>query len=229
MKRKKEIVLAIFMLIIFIHISKPILAIRGRSPSVCRVPVVNGICCEQYLSCMQFDWGACIGGIPIIGNLCHEECGASPECDGLEPGEADDKTTCCSGCYFTDVTGDGKVRVDDVLAVSQAFGSNEGDERYDPNLDVNNDGKIRVDDTLAVALKFGADCFQTIGSQTAMAEEITETVIEEPITTTIQKGISSGRRISLDLTIDNILITITVTVIIVIIIYGGFKFFTGRS
>jgi len=54
-----------------------------------------------------------------------------------------------------DVNGDGKVRVDDVLAIVLAFGSNCGDPEYDPNLDINGDCKIRVDDVLIAALHFG--------------------------------------------------------------------------
>jgi len=54
-----------------------------------------------------------------------------------------------------DVNGDGKVRVDDVLSIALAFGSNYGDPEYNPNLDINYDGKIRVDDVLTAALNFG--------------------------------------------------------------------------
>jgi len=54
-----------------------------------------------------------------------------------------------------DVNGDGRVRVDDVLAVALAFGSNCGDPNYDPNLDVNGNCKIRVDDILITAIHFG--------------------------------------------------------------------------
>ena len=54
-----------------------------------------------------------------------------------------------------DVTGDGKVRVDDVYAVAKAFGSQPGDPRWNPKADINGDGRIRVDDVLAVALHFG--------------------------------------------------------------------------
>ena len=56
---------------------------------------------------------------------------------------------------FGDVNGDGKVRVDDVLAVALAFGMNEGDEGWDPRVDLNGDGKVRVDDVLIVAQAFG--------------------------------------------------------------------------
>jgi hypothetical protein len=54
-----------------------------------------------------------------------------------------------------DVNGDGKVRIDDILAVSQAFGSNVGDSRYRANLDINSDQKTRVDDVLLAAQHFG--------------------------------------------------------------------------
>jgi len=57
--------------------------------------------------------------------------------------------------FVGDVNGDGKVRVDDVLAVATAFGGNHGGPKYNPNLDVNDDLKIRVDDVLAVATHFG--------------------------------------------------------------------------
>jgi hypothetical protein len=54
-----------------------------------------------------------------------------------------------------DVNGDRKVRVDDILAVATAFGSNWGEPKYGPNLDINDDRKIRVDDVLAAATNFG--------------------------------------------------------------------------
>jgi len=54
-----------------------------------------------------------------------------------------------------DVNGDRKVRIDDILAVATAFGSNWGEPKYSPNLDINDDRKIRVDDVLAAALHFG--------------------------------------------------------------------------
>jgi hypothetical protein len=54
-----------------------------------------------------------------------------------------------------DVNGDRKVRIDDVLAVATAFGSNRGDPKYQENLDITNDAKIRIDDVLIAALNFG--------------------------------------------------------------------------
>ena len=64
--------------------------------------------------------------------------------------------------FVGDVNKDGKTRVDDILAVALAFGTNCGgppNEKgyyYEPDLDVTNDVKIRVDDILATALNFGA-------------------------------------------------------------------------
>jgi hypothetical protein len=57
-----------------------------------------------------------------------------------------------------DLNGDGRVRVDDVLIVTNAFGSEPGHPRWNPNADVNGDGRIRVDDVLLVAMNFGKDC-----------------------------------------------------------------------
>jgi parallel beta-helix repeat protein len=54
-----------------------------------------------------------------------------------------------------DVNGDGRVRVDDVLAVALAYGSNFGEPRYNANCDINDDLKIRIDDVLAAAQHFG--------------------------------------------------------------------------
>jgi hypothetical protein len=54
-----------------------------------------------------------------------------------------------------DVNGDGKVRIDDILAVTQAYGSQPGDPRWNPYTDINGDGRIRVDDVLLAALNFG--------------------------------------------------------------------------
>ena len=63
--------------------------------------------------------------------------------------------------FVGDVNGDGKVRIDDVLAVAQRFGTDHGGSPnsngyyYDANCDVNDDLKIRIDDVLAVAQHFG--------------------------------------------------------------------------
>jgi len=54
-----------------------------------------------------------------------------------------------------DLNGDGKVRIDDILAVAQAFGSQPGDPRWNPYADINGDGKIRVDDVFLAAQNFG--------------------------------------------------------------------------
>jgi len=56
-----------------------------------------------------------------------------------------------------DMNGDRKVRVDDVLAVALAFGSEPGDPQWHPYADLNGDGKIRVDDVLIAAGEFGKE------------------------------------------------------------------------
>jgi parallel beta-helix repeat protein len=76
------------------------------------------------------------------------------------PGETDTTDNNMTGgmvlvTLVGDVNGDRKVRVDDILAVATAFGSNWGEPKYSPNLDINDDRKIRVDDVLAAAQHFG--------------------------------------------------------------------------
>ncbi|MDH5450323.1 MAG: hypothetical protein OEX77_05390 [Candidatus Bathyarchaeota archaeon] len=52
---------------------------------------------------------------------------------------------------------DGRVRVDNILAIALAFGSDYGDPRYEPIIDINGDGKIRTDDMLIAATNFGKE------------------------------------------------------------------------
>jgi len=54
-----------------------------------------------------------------------------------------------------DTNNDGKVRVDDILAIAMGFGKDYGQPGFDPNSDVNCDLRIRVDDMLATAPNFG--------------------------------------------------------------------------
>ncbi len=59
--------------------------------AVCRVPIIEGVCCEQYTSCIQFDWGACVGGMPIIGGNCFcfepsRACSVKTSCSAGETG-----------------------------------------------------------------------------------------------------------------------------------------------
>ena len=61
------------------------------------------------------------------------------------------------GFILGDVNRDGRVRVDDILAIALAFGSDYGDPRYGPHLDVNGDLKIRIDDVLIAAENFGRE------------------------------------------------------------------------
>ncbi len=76
--------------------------------------------------------------------------------------------------YFNP-THDGKNRVDDILAVVQHFGLNQGDPGYSTNYDRTYlgpnlwnlgppDGHIRVADILAEIKQFGHDCPQTRGA-----------------------------------------------------------------
>ncbi|MEM3464252.1 MAG: hypothetical protein QXL91_05250 [Candidatus Bathyarchaeia archaeon] len=55
-----------------------------------------------------------------------------------------------------DVTGDGKVGVDDIVTVAQHFGSTpDNDPYWNPLYDVNDDYRVGVDDAVLVAQHFG--------------------------------------------------------------------------
>lgn len=54
-----------------------------------------------------------------------------------------------------DVNRDGKVRIDDILAIALAFGSDHDDLAYRSLMDITGDGKIRIDDILAAVANFG--------------------------------------------------------------------------
>lgn len=56
---------------------------------------------------------------------------------------------------YGDVNGDGAVNILDVILVSEAFGTSQGDPDYDPSSDLNQDGRINVLDTILVAKNFG--------------------------------------------------------------------------
>jgi hypothetical protein len=54
-----------------------------------------------------------------------------------------------------DVTGDGYVGIDDIIAVSTHFGIQPSDPNWDPIFDINKDGYVGIDDIVEVAEHFG--------------------------------------------------------------------------
>ena len=54
-----------------------------------------------------------------------------------------------------DVTGDGYVGIDDIVAVAEHFGTTPGDPNWNPIYDINNDNYVGIDDIVAVAEHFG--------------------------------------------------------------------------
>jgi len=54
-----------------------------------------------------------------------------------------------------DVDNDGKVNLKDVFMVLRAYGSSEGDLKYDPKCDLDSDGNIDLMDLKAVFANFG--------------------------------------------------------------------------
>jgi hypothetical protein len=100
-------------------------------------------------------------GTCFTDNLCHAECNASGYCAGSRPGEAN---TCCAGCFYTDITGDGKVNAKDVALVSSAYGSKQGpppSPNWNPLADINKDGKVDVKDVVMITKKYGVRCEST--------------------------------------------------------------------
>jgi hypothetical protein len=75
-------------------------------------------------------------------------------------GEADTTDNTLMNGWITvtipgDVDGDFKVKMDDIVAICDAFGSKTGQPRYKPNLDINYDGKISMDDIIVACDHFG--------------------------------------------------------------------------
>ncbi|UCH32426.1 MAG: hypothetical protein JSV05_03340 [Candidatus Bathyarchaeota archaeon] len=60
-----------------------------------------------------------------------------------------------SSTLIWDVTGDGYVGVDDIVAVAEHFGTQVGDPDWDPIFDVNRDSYVGIDDIVEVAEHFG--------------------------------------------------------------------------
>ncbi len=54
-----------------------------------------------------------------------------------------------------DVTGDGYVGIDDIVAVAEHFGQDPGDPQWDPKYDINDDNYVGIDDIVATAEHFG--------------------------------------------------------------------------
>jgi len=55
----------------------------------------------------------------------------------------------------TDINGDRKVNIMDIAAVAQAFGSEEGGPRWNPEADLDGNGKVNILDLSTVAMDFG--------------------------------------------------------------------------
>ncbi|MCW3985381.1 MAG: PKD domain-containing protein [Candidatus Bathyarchaeota archaeon] len=62
-----------------------------------------------------------------------------------------------SACYLPeDVNHDGRVDMDDIMAVKEAYGYQSGNKYWNPNVDVVADGKIDIFDVVKIIAKFGA-------------------------------------------------------------------------
>jgi parallel beta-helix repeat protein len=54
-----------------------------------------------------------------------------------------------------DINGDGKVSLSDLVLLANAYGSKQGDAKWDPNADINGDGKISLTDLVLLANHYG--------------------------------------------------------------------------
>ena len=78
-----------------------------------------------------------------------------------EPGEnplnnSDSQGTTIQAC--ADVTGDGLVRIVDILAVNQRFGTSVGNPNYDVLFDFDGNGSVSIADILYAVQQFAQDC-----------------------------------------------------------------------
>ena len=78
---------------------------------------------DAIVTCIKDSFPSDCNGQPGTSsdNICHTRCGANPECEGLTP-----NTGVCSGCYYTDINGDGKNDMKDIAAVAKRFGGTTG-------------------------------------------------------------------------------------------------------
>jgi len=145
--------------------------------------------------------------------LCHEECGADPGCDGLEPDEG-----CCSGCYYTDLNNDGIVNILDVSTIATYFGLCDPSHKdygktcddcyetgtcYDLDYDFNADGIINIIELSTIAKKYQTDCTTTAIVQQTQTEK-------------------------LGFNYSNVLVVLIVVLVLVIILLS-FKFFVRKT
>jgi parallel beta-helix repeat protein len=63
-----------------------------------------------------------------------------------------------------DINGDFKVDHKDLLLLASAYGSKEGEPKYDPDADINNDGKVGHKDLLILAANYGRTCDESPGN-----------------------------------------------------------------
>lgn len=125
---------------------------QSHLPDVCS-PVFDLMVCHGTTTSCTGDGGCaltCVGGADD-GVSCSQDS----DCDSRVC------STCVSRAGFherPDGNGDGQVDGIDLLALALAFGTSDGDVRYDADVDYNTNGSVDGDDLSYLATQFGQVC-----------------------------------------------------------------------
>jgi hypothetical protein len=198
----------------------------GGGPATVRVKIID---CDS-------------DGTAAYDNICHVECGASPECDERYPATnwcdyrgttdlSDDirkscnetcqyierscpsNNICCSGCSHWDINADNKIDAKDVAGCARAFGS-------------------KIDTTTGVTFgKWDYRC-DIILDNKIDAKDVAGIAAKygaKCTTTTIPTTGTTSTKVGLTLAYTSILVIITTLIIVIVIVFVAFKFFVKKE
>jgi hypothetical protein len=103
---------------------------------------------------LNFEWNTT--GVAPASYTIKAEASAVPNEDTLANNVKTTPVTVLSGAALeTDLDGSGMVDIRDVAEAARAFGTSEGDLRWDPKADINQDGVINLKDLFTICHDFG--------------------------------------------------------------------------
>lgn len=92
-------------------------------------------------------------------------CGGTMNCGGCSEGSCNSSGQCEIGkCHAGDVDCDGKVDIFDLASVGLAYGTEPGDNNWNPNADFDNNDIINIFDLATVGLNYGWGTFSVISA-----------------------------------------------------------------